>query len=38
MEFLAVILSIVGAFTLLGQAAISWGVDSRETLPDDHRR
>ena len=38
MEVIAVIISIVGAFSLLGQAAISWGTDSRETLPDDHRR
>ena len=38
MEVFAVIISIVGAFSLLGQAAISWGKDSRETLPDDHRR
>lgn len=38
MEVFAVIISIVGAFALLGQAAMSWGTDSRETLPDDHRR
>ena len=38
MEVIAVFLSIVAAFGLFGLAANTWGVDSRETLPDDHRR
>lgn len=38
MEVFAVIISIVGAVALFGHAAINWGTDSRETLPDDHRR
>ena len=38
MELIAVLLSIVAGFSLLGLAANTAGVDSRETLPDDHRR
>jgi hypothetical protein len=29
---------LVVAFLLLGIAAVGWGVDSRPTLSDDHRR
>lgn len=38
MELITVILSIVAGFGLLGLAAETWGADSREQLPDDHRR
>jgi hypothetical protein len=38
MELIAVLLSIVAGFSLFGLAANTAGVDSRETLPDDHRR
>jgi hypothetical protein len=38
MELIAVLFSIVAGFALFGLAANSWGVDSRDPLPDDHRR
>jgi hypothetical protein len=38
MELIAVLLSIVAGFSLFGLAANSAGVDSRDVIPDDHRR
>jgi len=38
MEVIAVFLSIVAGFALFGLAANAAGVDSRDTMPDDHRR
>ncbi len=38
MEIIAVALTIVAGLTLLGFAANAWGADSRDRLPDDHRR
>lgn len=38
MELIAVLLSIVAGFSLFGLAANSAGADSRDVIPDDHRR
>ena len=38
MELIAVFLSIVAGFSLFGLAAKSAGADSRDAIPDDHRR
>jgi hypothetical protein len=38
MEVIAIFFSIVAGFGFLGLAAGTWGSDSREQLPDDHRR
>ena len=38
MELIAVFLSIVAGFSLFGLAANSAGTDSRDPIPDDHRR
>jgi hypothetical protein len=38
MELIAVFFSIVAGLGLFGLAANRWGTDSREPLPDDHRR
>ena len=38
MEALVMVLIIVISLVLLDAASITWGVDSRDTLPDDHRR
>ena len=38
MDALMALLGIVSAVLLLDALAVSLGADSRETLPDDHRR
>jgi len=38
MEVIAVFATIVAGFALFGFAAGTWGADSRNQLPDDHRR
>jgi hypothetical protein len=38
MEVIAIFASIVAGFAVFGIAAGAWGVDSRDQLPDDHRR
>jgi hypothetical protein len=38
MEILGILASIVAGFAIFGVAAGAWGVDSRDQLPDDHRR
>lgn len=38
MELIAVFLSIVAGFSLFGLAANFAGADSRDAIPDDHRR
>jgi hypothetical protein len=38
MEMLGILASIVAGFAIFGIAAGAWGVDSRDPLPDDHRR
>ena len=38
MELIAVFISIVAGFSLFGLAANSAGTDSRDLIPDDHRR
>lgn len=38
MDLIAVFFSLVAGLSFLGLAASSWGADSREQLPDDHRR
>jgi hypothetical protein len=38
MEIIGIFASIVAGFALFGIAAGTWGVDSRDQLPDDHRR
>ncbi len=38
MEALVMVLVIVISLVLLDAAAITWGADTRDTLPDDHRR
>ena len=38
METLLVWIVIIAALLALDAAALRWGVDSRDRLPDDHRR
>lgn len=38
METLIVWIVAIGALLVLDVGALRWGVDSREPLPDDHRR
>ena len=38
MELIVVIVGLISALVLFDLAAISWGVDSRDSLPDAHRR
>jgi hypothetical protein len=38
MELIVVVLTIVAGFSLFGLLAYTAAVDSREQLPDDHRR
>ena len=38
MEAIVTILAFVTGLAVLGGAAITWGVDSREAYADDHRR
>lgn len=38
MEIIGIVATIVAGFALFGFAAGTWGVDSRDQLPDDHRR
>ena len=38
MDLLTVTTLIVSALAVVGLAADRWGVDSRPSLPDDHRR
>jgi hypothetical protein len=38
MEAIMTIIVFVTGLAVLGGASITWGVDSRESYPDDHRR
>lgn len=38
MEIIMTIVALVTGIAALGGAAINWGVDTRESYPDDHRR
>jgi hypothetical protein len=38
MDAFTLLLCLVGAFLVLGLASLGWGVDSRESMLDDHRR
>jgi len=38
MEPLLVLIIVIGALIALDASALRWGVDSRDCLPDDHRR
>jgi hypothetical protein len=38
MELIAVLISIVAGFSLIGLAANAAGADSRDRISDDHRR
>lgn len=38
MGAIALLLGIVATIVVLDLGALVWGVDSREVLPDDHRR
>ena len=38
MELLLIVSTFVGSLALFAAAALRWGVDSRDCLPDDHRR
>lgn len=38
MELVVTIFAFVTGLALLGGASINWGVDTRDTYPDDHRR
>ncbi|MEA2608961.1 MAG: hypothetical protein QOJ75_1204 [Chloroflexota bacterium] len=38
MEAIFTILALVTGLAVLGGVSITWGVDSRDAYPDDHRR
>jgi hypothetical protein len=38
MDSLVALITLVGGFLLLDVLAVTLGVDSRDTLPDDHHR
>jgi hypothetical protein len=38
MEPLLVLIVVIGALVVVDTSALRWGVDSRDRLPDDHRR
>ena len=38
MEPIIMFVGLITAFVLFDLAAVTWGVDSRDSLPDDHRR
>jgi hypothetical protein len=38
MEALLMIAALIAGVVLLGAAASLWGIDSRDPMPDDHRR
>ncbi len=38
MEIIFTILALVTGLAMLGGASNTWGVDSRDDYPDDHRR
>jgi hypothetical protein len=38
METLLIWIVVIGALIALDASALRWGVDSRDRLPDDHRR
>jgi len=38
MGLIVTILAFVAGLAVLGGASINWGVDTRDTYPDDHRR
>ena len=38
MEALVIWIVAIAALLLLDASALLWGVDSRETMPDDHHR
>jgi hypothetical protein len=38
MEPIVIIAGLISALVMFNLAAVSWGADSRESLPDDHLR
>ena len=38
MDLLLVAIAVVGGLAAFDLAALRWGVDSRDALPDDHHR
>jgi len=38
MESLLILTTLVASLTALAAASLRWGVDSRDRIPDDHRR
>jgi hypothetical protein len=38
MEPIFVIVGLISALVMLDLAAVTWGADSRDGMPDDHRR
>ncbi len=38
MEIVVTILALVTGLAALGGASINWGVDTRDSYPDDHQR
>ena len=38
MESLLIFTTLIAGLAALGAASLRWGVDSRECIPDDHRR
>lgn len=38
MEPIVIIVGLISAFVMFDLAAVTWGTDSRDGMPDDHRR
>ncbi len=38
MELLLIMSTLIASLAALGAAAMRWGVDSRDCIPDEHRR
>jgi nitrogen fixation-related uncharacterized protein len=38
MEAIVVMIALIAGLVSLGAAALVWGADSRDPMPDDHRR
>ena len=38
MEPIVILVGIISALVMLDLAAVTFGVDSRDSMPDDHRR
>lgn len=38
MEPIVIIVGLIAAFVMVDIAAVGWGADSRDGMPDDHRR